>query len=149
MTTLQNDLLEIYNSLVMFSDDTVKSSFPTPIKVWYEKDSRLLVFEQSGKSARLIYPVYYCLNIEKLDNKPTYLLPEDYDYLMYTLQGLINSGELIKERTCLSPDEYGFSIYSTNINELYKGPILRGSVKFISGHSWIFKWLTKRKYKLS
>ena len=147
MTTLQNDLLEMYNSLVMFSDDTIKASFPVPIKVWYEKDSRLLVFEQNGKSARLLHPVYYCLELEKLE-KPTYLLPEDYDYLMYNLQSLINSGELIKDRTCLSPDRFGFSVYSTNIRELWKGPILRGEINFISGNSWMFKWLTKRKYKL-
>ena len=145
MTTLQNDLKEIYNSLVMFSDDTVKASFPVPIKVWYEKDSRLLVFEQNGNSARLIHPVYYCLGLEKLE-KPTYLLPEDYDYLMYTLESLIKSGELIKDRTCLSPDDYGFSIYSTNPRELWKGPQLRGEVKFVSGRGWIFRWLTKRKY---
>ena len=147
MTTLQNDLLEIYNSLIMFSDDTVKTNFPSPIKVWYEKDSRLLVFEQNGKSARLIHPIYYCLNLEKLE-KPTYLLPEDYDYLMYTLQGLINSGELIKDRTCLGPADFGFDIYSVNLLELWKGPILRGSISFVSGNSWFFKWLTKRKYGL-
>lgn len=140
-------MLEIYNSLVVFSDETVKSKFPTPIKVWYEKESRLLVFEQKGKSVRLWTPVYYCLGLEDL-YKPTYLLPEDYDYLMYNLQSVINSGELIKDRTTLSPENYGWDFYSCNIRELWKGPELKGKIRFISGLSWIFKWKTKLKYKL-
>ena len=40
MPTLQDDLLEIYNSLVMFSDDIIKSKFPLPLRVRYEKESR-------------------------------------------------------------------------------------------------------------
>jgi hypothetical protein len=148
MTTLQNDILEIYNSLVVFSDDTVKSHFPKPIKVWYEKDSRLLVFEQKGKSVRMGLPVYYCLDLEALDNKPTYLLPEDYDYLMSNLLDLLNSGELIKDRTALSPENYGFDIYATNIRELWKGPDIIGRVRFVSGTSWLFKFIVRRKYKL-
>ena len=55
MTQLQDDLLEIYNSLVDFSDNTVKTNLPLPIKVWYESDGRLLVFEQKGKSVRIRY----------------------------------------------------------------------------------------------
>lgn len=147
MTTLQNDILEIYNSLVDFSDNTVKTNFPIPIVVRYEKDTRLLVFEQKGRVVYLNLPVYYCLALEDLE-KPTYLLPEDYDYLMSTLQSLIASGELIKSRTCLSPENYGFNIYATNINELYKGPDIIGQVKFISGTSWFFKFRTRKKYKL-
>lgn len=147
MTTLQNDILEIYNSLVVFSDNTVKSSFPTPIKVWYEADSRLLVLEQKGNSVRIGLPVYYCLALEDL-KKPTYLLPEDYDYLMSNLLSLLNSGELIKDRTVLSPENYGFDVYATNIRELWKGPDIIGRVRFVSGTSWLFKFIVKRKYKL-
>lgn len=147
MTTLQNDILEIYNSLVVFSDNTVKSSFPIPIKVWYESDSRLLVLEQRGNSVRIGLPVYYCLALEEL-KKPTYLLPEDYDYLMSNLLSLLNSGELIKERTILSPENYGFDIYATNIRELWKGPDIIGRIRFVSGTSWLFKFIVKRKYKL-
>ena len=147
MTTLQNDILEIYNSLVVFSDNTVKSHFPMPIKVWYEKESRLLVLEQRGISVRLGLPVYYCLALEDLE-KPTYLFPEDYDYLMSNLLDLLNSGELIKDRTALSPENYGFDIYATNIRELWKGPDIIGRVRFISGTSWLFKFIVKRKYKL-
>lgn len=148
MTTLQNDLLEIYNSLVEFSDTTVKVGVPSvPIKVYYEKENRLLVFEQKGKSVRLGLPLYYSLAFEDLE-KPTYLLPEDYDYLMSNLQNLIMSGELLKNRTCVSPENYGFDVYAVNIRELYKGPEIIGSVRFVSGTSWFFKWKTKRKYKL-
>lgn len=147
MTTLQNDILEIYNSLVVFSDNTVKTNFPTPILVRYEIESRLLVFEQLGNSVRIGLPVYYCLGLEDI-KKPTYLLPEDYDYLMYTLQSLISSGELIKPRTIISPENYGFSIYAVNLKELFKGPRMIGNIKFISGKSWIFKLFTKLKYKL-
>ncbi len=146
MTRLQEDIIEMYNSLVVFSNNTVNTNLPVPIKVWYEKDSRLLVFEQKGTSVRLSYPVYYCLGLEDLE-KPTFLLPEDYDYLMSTLRDLVNSGELIKDRTALSPEDYGFDIYSTNLKELWKGPGIIGSVRFISGISWWFKFRIKRKYK--
>lgn len=146
MTRLQEDLIEIYNSLVVFSNTTVNTNLPAPIKVWYEKDSRLLVFEQKGNSVRLGWPIYYCLGLEDLV-KPTYLLPDDYDYLMSTLRDLVNSGELIKDRTALSPEDYGFDIYATNLKELWKGPGIIGSVRFISGISWWFKFKTKRKYK--
>ena len=147
MVTLQNDILEIYNSLVVFSDDTVKSNFPIPIKVKYEKESNLLVFEQKGKSVRLGLPVYYCLALDELE-KPTYLLPEDYDYLMSNLLDLLNSGELIKDRTALSPENYGFDIYAVNMREFWKGPDIIGRVRFISGTSWLFKFIVKRKYKI-
>lgn len=147
MVTLQNDILEIYNSLVVFSDDTVKSNFPIPIKVRYEKESNLLVFEQKGKSVRLGLPVYYCLALDELE-KPTYLLPEDYDYLMSNLLDLLNSGELIKDRTALSPENYGFDIYAVNMREFWKGPDIIGRVRFISGTSWLFKFIVKRKYKI-
>lgn len=147
MTTLQNDILEIYNSLVMFSSSTVNTNFPAPIKVSYEKDSRLLVLEQKGKSVRVGLPVYYSLGLDTIKGY-TYLLPKDYDYLMSTLQYLISSGELIKPRTCVSPENYGFDVYATDQRQLWKGPEIIGSVRFISGNSWIFKKLTKYKYKL-
>lgn len=148
MTTLQNDLLEIYNSLVMFSNSTVNTKFPLPIKVWYEKESRLLVFEQKGKSARLGLPIYYSLGLDSINNY-TYLLPKDYDYLMSTLQGLIGSGELIKPRVCLSPENYGFDIYiaDSNPNELWKGPGTIGVVRFVSGNSWFFKKLVEFRFR--
>jgi hypothetical protein len=146
MTTLQNDLLEIYNSLVVFSDDTVKSNLPSPIKVWYEKSSRLLVLEQKGKSVRLYHPIYYCLDLDSIQ-KPTYLLPEDYDYLMSTLQNIINSGILLNERTLCSPENYGFSIYAVDLKHLSDGLDLKGDIRFISGKSWFFKWRVRRKYK--
>ena len=146
VSMLQSDFLEIYNSLVMFSDATVKSNLPIPIKVHYEKDSRLLVFEQHGKSARLYLPIYYCLDLDSIQ-KPTYLLPEDYDYLMSTLQNLIGSGILLKERVLCSPENCGMDIYSIRPENFNEGLDIIGVIRFISGNSWFFKWRVKRKYK--
>ena len=55
---------------------------------------------------------------------------------------------ITENRTCVSPENYGFDVYAVNIRELYKGPEIIGSVRFVSGTSWFFKWKTKRKYKL-
>lgn len=147
MTTLQNDILEIYNSLVMFNKETIESKFPIPITVRYEENSSSLVFEQKGTSVRLMLPMYYSLALNDL-KKPTYLLPKDYDYLMSTLQGLIGSGVLIKDRVCLSPENYGFDVYCTDLKNFKEGPELLGQIRFISGTGWLFKFITKRKYKL-
>lgn len=144
---LQEDLIEFYNSLVVFSKTTVDTNLPRPIVVRFEKDSRLVVFEQGSISVRTNIPVYYSLGLEELDNKPTYLLPDDYDYMMSTLKDLIGSGKLLGDRTILSPEDFGFDIYSTTLSELWKGPRIIGQVRFISGISWWFKFKTKRKYK--
>ena len=145
---LQEDLIEIYNTLVMFSDTTVNTNIPSPIVVRYERDSRMLVFEQRGLSARTNLPIYYCLGLEDLEES-TYLLPEDYDYIMSSLRDLINSGRLLEDRTTLSPENYGFDIYAVNTytSELWKGPGIIGRIRFVSGTSWWFKFKTKRKYK--
>ena len=50
--------------------------------------------------------------------KPTYLLPEDYDYLMSSMQSLIAGGKLIEDRTVLSPENYGFDIYSVDLDNM-------------------------------
>ena len=147
MTELQSDILEIYNSLVPFSKTTITTKFPKPIEVWYEKNTGLMVFEQKGISVRIRQLVYYCLDLEELQKK-TYLLPNDYDYLMSTLKELINSGRLLDGRTCLSPENFGFDIYGVNLRELWKGPEILGKLKFISGNSWFFKRLVKRRFKL-
>ncbi len=148
MTQLQTDLIEIYNSLVVFNDDIIKTPNPIPIKVYYEKDSRLLVLELKGKSVRLWIPVYYSLGLEDLEKKSSYLLPEDYDFLMSELKRVIDSGLLLNERTILSPENYGFDIYATTLTELWKGPEVKATIRFVSGHGWLFRWLVKRKFKL-
>jgi hypothetical protein len=147
MPALQDDILEIYNNLVVFSNTTITTKFPLPITVWYEKENRLLVFEQKGKSVRIGLPVYYCLDLEGIVNK-TYLLPEDYNYLMSTFQDLINSGVLTRDRTHVSPENYGFDIYAVDLKELYKGPGIVGRIRFISGKSWLFKKIVKHRFKL-
>lgn len=144
-TTLQNDLLELYNLLVEFNGTTLKTAIPKPIKVTYIKDSRLLSFEQEGKMINTSIPIYYCLGLEDLE-KPTLLLPKDYDQMMGSLQYAIISGELIKPRTIISPENYGFDIYATNIRELWKGPDIISSIRFVSGVGRIFKLITKLKY---
>ena len=148
MTTLQDDIMEIYNNLLIFNEDTIVSKFPIPITVSFEKASNSILFEQRGKSCRLGLPLYYCLGLDDIAENKTYLLPQDYDYLMSTLSDLVASGELLKERTCLSPENYGFDVYSVNLKEFWKGPSIIGSVRFISGTSWLFKFITRRKYRL-
>ena len=147
MTDLQSDILEIYNSLVPFSKTTITTKFPKPIEVWYEKNTGLMVFEQKGISVRIRQLVYYCLDLEEIQKK-TYLLPDDYDYLMSTFKELINSGRLLEGRTCLSPENFGFDIYGVNIRELWKGPEILGKVRFISGNSWLFKKLVNYRFKI-
>jgi hypothetical protein len=149
MTTLQNDILEIYNNLLIFNNDTLISKSPIPITVVYEKESNSMLFEQRGNSVRLRLPVYYCLGLEELDGNPTYLLPRDYDYLMSSLSNMIGSGQLIEDRTCLSPENYGFDVFAVNLKEFWKGPNIIGRVRFVSGTSWLFKFVVRRKYKLN
>jgi len=149
MVTLQNDLLEIYNNLVEFSKTTVLTDRPIPITVKYEKDGvgSPLLLEQKGISVRLRLPIYYCLGLDSI-KKPTYLLPNDYNYLMNTLQSMIADDRILDERTCLSPENYGFDIYAVDLREFSKGPDRIGSVRFVSGNSWLFRLFTKWKYKL-
>lgn len=149
MVTLQNDLLEIYNNLVEFSKTTVLTDRSIPITVKYEKDGvgSPLLLEQKGISVRLRLPIYYCLGLDSI-KKPTYLLPDDYNYLMNTLQSMIADDRILDERTCLSPENYGFDIYAVDLREFSKGPDRIGSVRFVSGNSWLFRLFTKWKYKL-
>ena len=147
MVKLQSDLIEIYNSLLSFNDDVIKSARPKPITVYFEKESNLLVFELGGKSVRLWVPIYYCLGLETITKK-TYLLPSDFDYIMGELASVINSGVLLEDRVILSPENFGFDIYYVNPRELWKGPEVKASIRFISGHGWLFRWLTRRKYKI-
>jgi hypothetical protein len=146
MTTLQDDLIEIYNNLIVFNKDTLVNSNPLPITVKFEKESNSLLFEQLGNSVRIGLPVYYSLGLDSI--KLTYLLPKDYDYLMYNLSSLISSGRLLDDRICLSPENYGFDVYGVNLKEFWKGPEVLGTVRFVSSNSWLFRFITKRKYKL-
>lgn len=149
MTTLQEDLREIYNDLTAFNQGTLPevAQNPLPITVSFEKESNSVVFQQKGVSVRLGLPLYYCLGLDSID-KPTYLLPSDFDYLMSTLADLISKGKLLEDRTCLSPENYGFDVYAVDLREFWKGPEILGSVRFVSGNSWFFRWRIKHKYKL-
>lgn len=145
----QDDILEIYNNLTIFSKTTVQTDDPSPIVVRFDEEGigSPLVFEQKGTTVRLRPPIYYCLGLETI-KKPTYLLPEDYDYLMSQLQKIIYDDRILDDKTSLSPENYGFDIYAVNIKEFKKGPEVVGNIRFISGNSWLFKLKTKWKYKL-
>lgn len=145
----QDDILEIYNNLTVFSKTTVQTDDPSPIVVRFDEEGigSPLVFEQRGITVRLRPPIYYCLGLETI-KKPTYLLPDDYDYLMSQLQKIIYDDRILDDKTCLSPENYGFDIYAINVKEFKKGPEVVGNIRFISGNSWLFKLKTKWKYKL-
>ena len=149
MTGLQEDLIETYNNLVAFSKTTVSSENPLPIRVWLDREGvgTPLVLEQKDISVRLRLPIYYCLGLDDLKGKYSYLLPEDYNYLMQTLQTLIADPRILEDRTCVSPENYGFDIYAIDPKEFSKGPETIGRVRFVSGNSWFFRILMKWKYK--
>lgn len=141
MTKLQEDLLNIYNTLVIFNKDTIVNPFPIPIKVRFDKESSFLIYEQRGNIVSLFQPIYYCHGLNNL--KPTLLLPNDYDLLMYNLKAAIDSGKLLEDRTTLTPTEFGFDIYSTDQTELFKGPKLVASCKLVSSNNWLFRFISK------
>ena len=144
---IQDDLIELYNSLLAFNKNTIVTDRPTPIKVSFDKGSNSLVFEQKGVFVRTALPIYYSLGLNEI-KKPTYLLPRDYDYLMQSLSGVISSGKLLEDRICISPENYGFDIYLVDLREFWKGPDRIGTIRFISGNSWIFRQIVKFKFKL-
>lgn len=76
------------------------------------------------------------------------MLPRDYDYLMQSLSGVIGSGKLLEEKVCISPENYGFDIYLVDFREFWKGPDKIGTIRFVSGNSWIFRQIVKFKFKL-
>ena len=147
MTTIQEDLIEIYNNLLIFNKNTLLVDKPIPITIKFNKEGNSLLFEQRGVSINLSLPIYYSLGLDEIKDY-TYLLPRDYDYLMQSLSGIIGTGRLIEDRISLSPENYGFDIYGVDFREFWKGPQLLSSIRFISGNSWIFKKITKFKYKL-
>lgn len=146
MIRLQDDIIEIYNLLTDFSSNTLSG---LPIKVEYSESLNSLCFEQKGLKVAISVLNYYCENLKYL--KETYLLPGDYDFLMSSLSKVIESGVLLHDRVCLAPIEFGFKVYETpsQTTRLKDGPQLLGIFKFISGNSWLFKKVTKHKYKKS
>lgn len=145
------DLRTLYNQLTIFNKETVLSNFPLPIKVQFIKENNALFFEQKGQSLYTNVPVYYSLGlVEDLYKSPSWLTPEGYIDLMENLQYVIGDSHsyLLQDRTCLSPENYGFDIYYTNNLELWKGPERVARIRFVDGVSWFFKWRVSRKYKL-
>lgn len=148
MTKLQEDLLQVYNALVVFSKSTLSDVIQRPIVVSYRPEYNSLVFRQGGKEVMLQVLNYYCGFLKNI--KTTYLLPKDYDNLMANLSSIISSGKLIEERVLVSPEPYGFEIYMTdpkNTAEYKNGPQLLCSCKFVSDNSWFFRMITRIRYK--
>lgn len=145
MIKLQEDMLEIYNSFVMFSKETLEGPVPMPIKVTYSEEYKSLVYSQRGKTLYLQIPNYYSKDL--MDIKNSFLLPEDYDYNMSTLGTLISSGILIKERTTVAPMKYGFDLYAPDSLKMELGSQVIGKIRFVSSCNPIWKWIINRKYK--
>jgi len=144
MAVLQDDLLEIYNNLTIFSEEVLRG---TPIKVYFDKDGvgSPLVFNQKGVSVRLRYPIYYCLGLEDL-KKPTLWLPEDYISSMENLKEVIMDQRIIDDRTLVSPENYGFDIYAIDKREFSKGLEILARIRFISKNSLLNKLTWRIKY---
>ena len=68
---------------------------------------------------------------------------------MGNLSLIIGSGKALEDRILVSPELYGFDIYMTDprTTEISKGPQLLCSCKFVSDNSWLFRLMTKLKYK--
>lgn len=147
MTKLQDDLLQIYNALVVFSKSTLNDVIPTPIVVTYQEEHNALVFKQKGKEVMLQVLNYYCGYLKNI--KKTYLMPKDYDILMGNLSDIIGSGKLLEDRVLVSPEPYGFEIYMTDsrTTEFKKGPVLLSTCRFVTDNSWFFRMITKYRYK--
>lgn len=152
MNVLQTDLLEIYNNLTEFSKAVAQAENSAPIRVWFDRDGieSPLVFEHKGTMVRLRLPIYYSLGLEDLAGKEncSYLLAEDYKYLMTTLSESIYDSRVLEDRGFIvSPENYGFDLYAIDLKEFQKGLSLVGRVRFVSSNSWWFKLITKWKFK--
>lgn len=144
MTRLQEDLLEIYNNLVELSD-SVLGNTPCPISVSFDVGMGCLSFKCHNRGVYLRSLNYYISRPDLI--KDTFLLPEDYDYLMNELSKIIKSGKLIQDRICVSPEFTGFDLFLTDTRNIIKGAQYLSSFRFISGQSKWFKWKIKKKYK--
>lgn len=150
MTTLMDDLKGLYNSLTVFNEGTILSQFPKPIKVQFVKDYNSLLFEQGSNSVFSQIPVYYSLGLWEDLTDPTWLLPEDYDNLMGNLQAVIMDpkGYLLRDRTCISPQMYGFDIYVQDPLQPWIGPEIISEIRFISGKNRFWKTRISKKYNV-
>lgn len=145
-----DDLKGLYNSLTVFNGSAILSKFPKPIKVQFVKEYNALFFESEGQSLFNQVPIYYSLGLWEDLQEPTWLLPEDYDELMGSLQAVIMDpkGYLLKERTCISPQKYGFDIYVQDPLQPWKGPEIITEIRFVSGKGRLWKKRIENKYKV-
>jgi len=142
----------MYNNLTEFSKTISTSTNPMPIRVWFDREGieSPLVFEYKGISVRLRLPIYYCLDLEELEGKGSYLVPEDYNNLMQSLSDLIYDERVLNDRgIVLSPENMGFDVYAIDIKQFQKGLEFVRGVRFVSGSGWWFRLKTKFKYGIS
>lgn len=132
----QDELLEFYNNLTMFSYDK-------PIGVTFDKSGKVLRFRQLSSTANIIRMNYYCKSLYKIKN--SVLLPSDFKELMDKLRILIESGILNDDGVLVSPEKYGFSIWKTNLNH-WIGPQLVTRIKLISSNWILFKWIANLRF---
>lgn len=148
MNKLQDDFIYIYNSLQSFSKETLEGLTQNPIRVDFDNSFNSICFEQKGNKVYLPTLNYYAGHLKDIHN--SWLLPNDYDYLMKTMSSLIkvDNGPLINEHILVSPEYYGCDIYLTKVTTatFKNGPELIGQLRFVSGNSWLFKKITNFKY---
>lgn len=144
MTGLQDDLRELYNQLIVFSSSI---DGDTPIKVSFIEEECSLRFELDGKSVYTLAPFYCSLDMDKV--KDTYLLMRDYRKLLDSLKYLLTEGILVRERVMIVPEKYGFDVVetkNTTKDAVVEGPKILATIRFISGNSWFFRFMTKRAF---
>lgn len=144
MIGLQDDLRELYNQLIVFSSSI---DGETPIKVSYIKEEYSLRFDLDGKSVYTIAPFYCSLDMDKVKN--TYLLMRDYKKLLDSLNYLLTEGILVRDRVMVVPEKYGFDVVeteNTTKDAVVEGPKVIATIRFISGNSWFFRFMTKRAF---
>ena len=142
MLRLQEDIIDVYNSLTEFSDNTLMNGLP--IRVRYEESMNAVSFEQRGKKVVIQSLNYYCENLKFLN---TYILPIEYDNLMQSLATLIGSGIMIRERLLVAPKAYGFDLYETDGMNLKEGPQKLASIELVFWNSWFFRKYVELIYK--
>lgn len=115
-----------------------------PIRVRYLEDYKCLSFTQANHRASFPQLNSYCFDLFKI--KETFLLAVDYNRMMRTLKILLESGDLLNDRILISPEKYGFTIYkSTMMMDL--GPLEVCSIKLITSNNWLFRLISKKKFK--
>jgi hypothetical protein len=60
---------------------------------------------------------------------------------------MISSGILLADRTCISPENYGFDVYAVDLKQFKRGTNIVGKIRLVSGTGWFFRLYTKYKFR--